>query len=137
MNIIYRAPKDAQHPFVMVLRDTLYDQRLSLKAKGLLCFILSKSDGWHINIRGLATELKESKNAIAGVLNELIEHRYCIRGERERGPDGLFLSYNYIVFESAEERKKWEKKHGSSPSKRVSRLLDLLVSSSFLILVGA
>ena len=110
MNLIYKAKKDAEHPYVMILRETLYDSNLSLKAKGLLCFILSKPDDWHIYVRSLSQELKEDKNTIARILNELIEHGYCLRQTQSRNVQGQYIGYDYIFFESKEEREKWIQK---------------------------
>ena len=109
MNLIYRATKDKDHPYVMVLKETLYDKTLSLKAKGLLCFILSKPENWQICVTGLSTELKESRNTVANTLNELISAGYCLRQKHERTEHGYFKGYDYIVFESLSERKIWEK----------------------------
>ena len=111
MNLIYRATKDKDHPYVMVLKETLYDKTLSLKAKGLLCFILSKPDDWKIFIDALSRELLESRNTIASILNELIDKGYCLRQRSLRTEKGKFTGYDYIIFESLEERKAWNEKH--------------------------
>ena len=37
----------------------LRDKNLSLKAKGLLSIMLSLPEGWHYNVRGLASICKE------------------------------------------------------------------------------
>ena len=110
MNLIYRSTKDKEHPYVMVLRETLYDKNLSLKAKGLLCFILSKPTDWQIYVIALAKELKESKNTIASTLKELIDTGYCVRKYHVR-TEGKFNGFDYIIFESLNERKEWEAKY--------------------------
>ncbi len=111
MNLIYKAKKDADHPYVMILRETLYDLSLSLKAKGLLCFILSKPVDWQIYVTALSKELKESKSTVANTINELIECGYCIRQKHHRNDKGYFQGYDYIFFENKGEREKWKKKH--------------------------
>ena len=111
MNLIYKAQKNAAHPYVMILRETLYDKNLSLKAKGLLCFILSKPDDWQIYVRSLAAELMESKNTVGSIINELIEKGYCVRSERNREKSGAYNGYDYMVFESLQQRKELEDKH--------------------------
>ena len=111
MNLIYRAAKNKEHPYVMILKKTLYDTNLSLKAKGLLCFILSKPDDWKIYIDALARELLESRNTIATTLRELIQKGYCIRQKSVRTEAGKFTGYDYIVFESLEERKVWNNEY--------------------------
>lgn len=107
MHYIRKAKKDADHPYVMILRELLYDKHLSLKAKGLLCFLISKPDDWKIYIAQLAGELKEAKNTVAGVINELIEQGYCLRSHCQ-DDHGKFAGYEYLVFESIGERQAWE-----------------------------
>ena len=110
MNLIYRAKKDVAHPYVMILRDAVYDINLSLKAKGLLCFILSKPDDWQVYVRSIAAEVKEDKNTVSRILNELIAEGYCIRQRHNRNVQGQYIGYDYIFFESKGEKEKWEAK---------------------------
>lgn len=44
---------------------------MSLKAKGLYYFLMTKPDGWKVSVRGLESQLKESKEAIISALKEL------------------------------------------------------------------
>jgi predicted transcriptional regulator len=111
MNLIYKAAKDKDHPYVMILRDTLYDRDLSLKAKGLLVFILSKPDDWQIYVDALAKELKESKNTVGAIINELRDRGYCIR-TRRTGSGGRLDGYNYMIFENLKDREDWENRLG-------------------------
>ena len=112
MNLIYRAPRGKDCPYVIMARQTLYDTALSLKGKGLLTFILSKPDDWQVHVDALSRELKESKNTIAGILNELITLGYCIRQRALRGETGRFGGYDYIFFETLEQREEWDTEHG-------------------------
>ena len=110
MNLIYKAPHDKAHPYVMIQRETLYDANLTLKAKGLLCFILSKPDDWQVYVRSIADEIKEDKNTVARILNELIAEGYCLRQKHTRNVHGQYIGYDYIFFESKGEKEKWEQK---------------------------
>ena len=98
--MIIRVKKDADHPYVMIATEMLKDSSLSLKAKGLLCFLLSKPDDWQIYVRQLAGNLQESKNTIANILNELIGKGYCKRERRHDKAKGTFSGYDYTVYES-------------------------------------
>lgn len=65
------------------------DKNLSLKAKGLIYYLLTKPDKWQITNSGIASQLKEGKDAIASALNELEENGYLKR-ETSRSVDGKF-----------------------------------------------
>ena len=74
------------------------DKNLSMGAKGLLCILLSLPDDWKYSISGLASLLKDGKDAVRSSLNELEEHGYFKREERRDGT-GHFKGYDYIIFE--------------------------------------
>lgn len=75
----------------------LRDINLSLKAKGLLSFMLSLPEDWDYSLNGLVSVSKESKKAIRSILNELKENGYLIV-EQTRGKNGYY-KYNYIIYE--------------------------------------
>ena len=71
---------------------------LSMKAKGLLCILLSLPDDWEYSISGLASLSTDGKDAVRSTLNELEEQGYFRRAER-RDETGHFKGYDYIIFE--------------------------------------
>lgn len=75
----------------------LRDKNLSLKAKGLLSFMLSLPEDWDYSLNGLVSVSKESKKAIRSILNELKENGYLIV-EQTREKNGQY-KYNYIIYE--------------------------------------
>lgn len=75
----------------------LRDKNLSLKAKGLLSMMLSLPDGWHYNVRGLASICKEGTTSISAVLRELGECGYMQR--HQPTVDGKFQEIEYVIYE--------------------------------------
>ena len=75
----------------------LRDRNLSLKAKGLLSFMLSLPEDWDYSLKGLITICKENRDAIKNALDELKDNKY-LKIERFRNQNGTF-EYNYIIFE--------------------------------------
>ena len=63
--------------FTMIPNDTLRDERLSFKARGLLALVLSNRDDWEITAGTLGEKGKEGRDAIRGALNELKELGYA------------------------------------------------------------
>lgn len=76
----------------------LRDKSLSLKAKGLLSYMLSCSEDWNFSVRGLEAVLKEGRDSIRAGLDELERRGYLIR-EQIRDNNGAFGRIDYIVFE--------------------------------------
>ena len=54
----------------------LRDKNLSLKAKGLLSFMLSLPEDWDYSINGLVSICKEEETAIKSALKELKINKY-------------------------------------------------------------
>ena len=50
----------------------LRDKNLSLKAKGLLSFMLSLPDDWDYSLKGLVSICKENKDAIINYMNAIM-----------------------------------------------------------------
>lgn len=76
----------------------LNDNELSLKAKGLLSFMLSKPDTWDFSINGLKSQLKEGRDGIRSALTELEQNGYLKR-VRQRDDNGKLRKVEYHIFE--------------------------------------
>ena len=80
----------------------LQDKNLSLKAKGLLSYMLSLPNDWSYSIQGLKSTLKEGREAIRTTLKELEKYGYLIRN-RLRGEHGEFIGGSeYVIYEQPE-----------------------------------
>lgn len=73
------------------------DTELSLKAKGLLCMMLSVRDDWSFSIVGLSRCCKDGKDSVASTLKELEEAGYFRRIQVKEG--GKFKAVEYVVSE--------------------------------------
>lgn len=69
----------------------LRDERLSLKAVGLMSWMLSLPDNWDYSVAGIASCRKEGKDAIRAILKELEEAGYLVR-ETKRDENGRFAT---------------------------------------------
>lgn len=83
--------------YVVLDKTALEDPRLSLKAKGLHAYLLSKPDTWEIRVEHLIKHHKEGKTAIYSAIEELRATGYVVRHEIRRF--GRFNSYFYDVYE--------------------------------------
>lgn len=90
--------KEKKNNFTVIDNSIFKDRRLSFKAKGLLCQMLSLPDGWEYSVKGLATLASDKYSAITSGLKELEEAGYF---RREQLYDkGKFAGYEYIISET-------------------------------------
>ena len=76
----------------------LQDKRLSLKAKGLLSYMLSLPDDWDYSLKGLTTGCRDGIDSVRSTVREL-EARGYLRRSKVRDARGRIVDYNYEVFE--------------------------------------
>ena len=84
-------------PFARIDNNIFRNKKLSLKARGLLCTMLSLNEDWDYSINGLVAILKESETAVKTSLNELKECGY-LEIEKTHNNRGYF-SYVYVIHE--------------------------------------
>lgn len=94
----FRRPKDEQNPYARIHNAVLEDSDLSFKAKGILCYLLSKSDDWEVYQAQLSRLGPDGETAVRSGLKELIEAGYVHRFQTKDG-SGKFGQYLYIICE--------------------------------------
>ena len=77
--------KDKRGNFTVIDNAIFKDRTLSLKAKGLLCQMLSLPDGWEFSVEGLTKLSTDGRSAVASALNELQEAGYFRRESIRNG----------------------------------------------------
>lgn len=80
------------------------DESLSWKAKGLMSYLFSKPDDWHIYQTQLTKVSSDGKASVRSIINELIEKGYMTRTSR-RKENGDFDGYDYTLHEKPRVRK--------------------------------
>lgn len=80
----------------MIDKTCLNDKKLSFKAKGLHCYLMSLPDNWAIYTKDLINRSKDGRDAILKAFKELIEIGYVIREQkRKNGRSGgtIYTAY--------------------------------------------
>jgi hypothetical protein len=95
---IIRVAKNRDNPYLIMNKTVLEDKRLSLKAKGLCCYLLGKPDNWYIHTDEIASNSKNGIKSIWSAIKELVKYGYMYK-HPFRKEDGKYHSYNYLVFE--------------------------------------
>jgi len=84
------------------------DNRLSLKAKGLMAVVMSLPEDWNFSVGGLMSVINEGKSAIYSAVKELKQYGYCevvpVRDEK-----GKMAGNDYIFSEESQEQKEEQK----------------------------
>ncbi len=75
------------------------DTRLSLKAKGLLSFMLSLPEDWDYTERGLAATCSDGRDSLRSAIRELEKAGYLVRS-RKRDSHGRLRDTEYIIYET-------------------------------------
>lgn len=88
--------------YTTICNKALRDTNLSLKAKGLYCFMASLPKDWDYTVAGLVAVLKEGREAILNAINELIEYGYLER-YKIKDDKGRFCDVAYILYETPRE----------------------------------
>ena len=81
----------------------LRNEKLSLKAKGLLSMMLSLPEDWNYTTRGLAKICKEGVDAIGGALRELENAGYIVR-HKLRDRQGRISDTEYVIYEQPQPK---------------------------------
>ena len=98
---IFRIEKDKN--YTVMSNHHLRDKDLSLKAKGLLSYMLSLPEDWDYSINGLVAVSKEGVKAIKNILRELQLKKYLLINKKQN-EKGLF-EYEYLIYEYPQYQK--------------------------------
>ncbi len=93
---IHRNPN--RKSFSSVDNTYIYEQGLSLQAKGLMTLFLRQKDDWIISVDEMTTRSNSKKTTVRNALKELIAFGYVTESQ-ERRPNGKYGAYIYEVWE--------------------------------------
>lgn len=94
---IIRVERKSQ-PYTMIANATLQDTSISLEARGLLTYLLSKPDSWAVVVTWLQNEMGVGREKLNRIIRELENAGYI--ETRVVRSDGKFAEYERIVHES-------------------------------------
>lgn len=77
----------------------LQDKRLSLKAKGLLSYILSLPNDWDYSVKGLTSIVKEGSHTVTTILKELRETGYLEMRMINPDFEHKVIRWEYVIYE--------------------------------------
>ena len=93
--------KKRENPYVQIDKRPLEDDRLSWRAKGIFAYLLSKPDGWKVNIKDIWAKGTEGRNAVQVCMRELEKFGYAqlvfIKGDA-----GKIVGSEWVIIEEPE-----------------------------------
>jgi hypothetical protein len=95
---IIRVQHDKDNPYVIINKGFLEDKSISLKAKGIMAYLLSKPDNWQVYISDIANHCSCGEKSIRSGINEL-----RLKGYIKRYPvyeDNKIDHWETVVYES-------------------------------------
>lgn len=113
--------------FTHISNTCFRDTRLSLKALGLLCKVLSLPENWQYSVEGLASIVKEGKGSVERALKELKAAGYVsIKKLNPSQTESGRYEYEYTVHEEPIQKQDPQNKPlETSPLKQALRKQDL------------
>ena len=96
MNMIVRVVKTEN--YTVMSNHHLRNKDLSLKAKGLMSYMLSCSNGTIFSIRQLMEASKDGEASVCTALNELKEHKY-LKHYAQKDDKGRISEWKYDLYE--------------------------------------
>ena len=99
---IFRIEK--KNNYTVMSNHHLVNKELSLKAKGLMSYMLTRPDDWDFTLVDLAKRNKECRDTIGDIVKELERFGYVER-HRIRDSKGHFQETEYIVHEEPMRKK--------------------------------
>lgn len=92
--------KKKEHGFVLMDKGFLNNPNLSMKAKGLLAYILGLPDDWIIYKSELPKHFKDGRDAIRETLKELERNGYVTQDRKKRDKRGRMTNDDITVHET-------------------------------------
>ena len=105
---------DKTNNYTVMANYHLRDKSLSLKAIGLMSFMLSLSDDWDYTVEGLSKCVKDGTDSIKATLKELEKAGYLVREQNRAG--GKFSKMSYTLYEMPNKATVNENREAETPS---------------------
>lgn len=83
-------------PFTMVPNEILSDPLLSLKHKGMLCYLISLPKGWTIYKSELENHFTDGRESISNAIDDLVKLGFINKEENKKSA-GRFAGFTYTV----------------------------------------
>lgn len=91
--------KGSRERFTQISNEIINDEKISLGAKGLYLYLMSKPDGWNYYIDDMVNRSTDTKYKVKLYLKELESAGYLQR-KANKLKNGAFKGWNYFIYET-------------------------------------
>jgi len=78
---IVRVEHNKDHTYVVLSKELTEDARLSYGARGMMAYLLSKPDTWHVRMTDLESKSRDGRQRVRSLMHELEEAGYIRRSQ--------------------------------------------------------
>ena len=93
---IYREALDFETHFTQIPNDWVRDPNLTMKAKGLLTYLLSHEAGFTLTLDRISRDTKDERTAIRSAVGELVKNNYVVT-KQGRQSDGRVGAMTWVI----------------------------------------
>ncbi len=93
---IIKVVKDSRQKFLISDAEIHNNKNISWGARGLHAYLMSKPPNWEVNRDDLVEAAAAGRDQVQRLINELKEHGYMNRGQRQDQGTGKFVTYTDI-----------------------------------------
>lgn len=108
---IFRTMKNKENPYVSINNTIFFDERTSLKLKGLVGFMLAQKDDWVFNRKNMVKRFKDGEDSLSSAIKEGQELGYILV-EKVRDEKGRVAYWQTLVFETPQLCQEYKEKRG-------------------------
>lgn len=110
--LFIREKKDRD--FTVIDNTCLKDPRLSWKAKGLFCYILSLPEDWQIHLSEIENHATDGRDSLRTAVKELKDLGY-LQAQQLKNPDGTFSATLFKIIEKPQKSPQTENPSTENP----------------------
>ena len=89
--------------FTIIPNEALLDERLTIGARWLLCYLLSRPQDWQVQIADIQKKAAVGRDKAYALVNELIAVGW-VRKDEDRQKDGRWAGVEYVVMDEPAKR---------------------------------
>ena len=86
--------------FTQISNEIINNPNLTAQAKGVMIYLLSKPIDWKVNVKDIQSHMKNGRDAIYSILNELEKHGYIVWDKKATDDKGRFTEAKIYVYET-------------------------------------
>ncbi len=103
--MIFKVGEKTESSHASIYKGALRDKRMSISARGVLCYLLSFSENWEANLDNICNYTTSGRKSVRSAMRELRRLGYAkLRAIPDPKQSGQWLGRRYVVFDCPKSR---------------------------------